>query len=59
MAHHFENNGEILWQMAEKENVTVFGTNARFLALLEKNKVNPYLINDLSSIRLSSFNGIS
>lgn len=47
-----ENNGEILWQMAEKEKVTVFGTNARFLALLEKNKIDPYVSNDLSSIRL-------
>jgi acetoacetyl-CoA synthetase len=37
----FFNDGRILWQMAEKENVTVFGTSAKFISALEKAGVRP------------------
>ena len=37
----FFNDGRILWQMAEKERVTVFGTSAKYLSALEKAGVRP------------------
>lgn len=41
----------ILWKMAEAERVTVFGTSAKYLAVLEKEGVRPGSIVDLSSLR--------
>jgi acetoacetyl-CoA synthetase len=35
----FLNQGKILWDLAEKEKATIFGTNATFLSLAEKNGV--------------------
>jgi acetoacetyl-CoA synthetase len=37
----FYNDGRILWQMAEAEDVTVFGTNAKYISALEKAGVRP------------------
>ena len=37
----FFNDGRILWQMAEAENVTVFGTSAKYISALEKAGVRP------------------
>jgi acetoacetyl-CoA synthetase len=37
----FFNDGRILWQMAEQERVTVFGTSAKYLSALEKAGVRP------------------
>ncbi len=37
----FCNDGRILWQMAEQERVTVFGTSAKYLSALEKAGVRP------------------
>ena len=33
--------GRILFRMAAEEKVTIFGTNAKFLSLLEKNRIHP------------------
>lgn len=44
-------NGLILFQIAEQERITVFGTNAKFLSLLHALNVSPNLSCDLSSIR--------
>ena len=42
---------DFLWQMAEKEQVTVFGTSAKYLALLEKSGVEPGKTHDLSQLK--------
>ncbi len=40
----------ILWRMAEAERVTVFGTSAKYLAMLEKEQVQPRERFDLSAL---------
>ena len=42
----------ILWRMAEAERVTVFGTSAKYLALLEKEGVRPRERFDLASLEV-------
>ena len=37
----FFENGNVLWKMAEREGVTVFGTSAKYLSALEKAGVRP------------------
>ncbi len=41
----------ILWRMAERERITVFGTSAKYLAALEKAGVRPAEVADLSALR--------
>jgi acetoacetyl-CoA synthetase len=41
----------ILWDMAERERVTVFGTSAKYLALSEKEGLEPNRTHDLSALR--------
>jgi len=41
----------ILWEMAEAERLTVFGTSAKWLALAEKEGLAPRNTHDLSSLR--------
>ncbi|HWE41266.1 MAG TPA: acetoacetate--CoA ligase [Gemmatimonadaceae bacterium] len=41
----------ILWKMAERERVTVFGTSAKYLALLEKAGLEPGTSYDLSALQ--------
>jgi acetoacetyl-CoA synthetase len=40
-----------LWTMADEERVTVFGTSAKYLAMIEKLDVEPARTHDLSSLR--------
>ena len=40
-----------LWDMAQAEGVTVFGTSAKYLALAEKEGVRPAETHDLSALR--------
>ena len=42
---------DILWEMAERERITVFGTSAKYLALCEKEGVEPGHDRDLSALR--------
>jgi acetoacetyl-CoA synthetase len=42
---------EILWDMAAAERVTVFGTSAKYLALLEKDGAAPAESHDLPALR--------
>jgi acetoacetyl-CoA synthetase len=42
---------KILWDMAEAEGVTVFGTSAKYLALAEKEGLEPGRTHDLSRLR--------
>ena len=37
----FFNNGRILWDIAEREGITIFGTSAKYLSSLEKAGVRP------------------
>ena len=41
----------VLWRLAEAERVTVFGTSAKYLAVLEKEGVEPQRECDLSALR--------
>jgi acetoacetyl-CoA synthetase len=41
----------ILWDMAEAEGITVFGTSAKWLALAEKEGLRPRETHDLSALR--------
>jgi acetoacetyl-CoA synthetase len=41
----------ILWDMVERERVTVFGTSAKYLALAEKEGLEPSRTHDLSALR--------
>jgi acetoacetyl-CoA synthetase len=41
----------VLWQMAEREGVTIFGTSPRFLASSEKENVHPVSEFNLSKLR--------
>jgi acetoacetyl-CoA synthetase len=41
----------ILWDMVEQERVTVFGTSAKYLAMAEKEGLEPGRTHDLSSLR--------
>jgi acetoacetyl-CoA synthetase len=42
---------EILWDMVQQENVTVFGTSAKYLAMAEKEGLRPGHTHDLRSLR--------
>ena len=42
----------VLWRMAEREGVSVFGTSAKYLALAEKEGLAPGREHDLSALRL-------
>jgi acetoacetyl-CoA synthetase len=41
----------VLWRMAEREKVTVFGTSPRYLAACEKESLKPGAMFDLSALR--------
>ncbi|MRR33241.1 acetoacetate--CoA ligase [bacterium] len=40
-----------LWKLAEEERITIFGTSARYLAIQEKQRVEPGRDYDLSALR--------
>jgi acetoacetyl-CoA synthetase len=42
---------DLLWQMAEEEGITVFGTSAKYVALAEKEGLRPGLTRDLTRLR--------
>jgi acetoacetyl-CoA synthetase len=41
----------VLWDMTERERVTVFGTSAKYIALCEKEGLEPSRTHDLSALR--------
>jgi acetoacetyl-CoA synthetase len=47
----FHDDGRILWRIAEREQMTVFGTSAKYLAALEKAGVRPKDEFDLQSLK--------
>jgi acetoacetyl-CoA synthetase len=44
-------NSTILWDMVEQEKINVFGTSAKYLALLEKSGAEPAKTHDLSALK--------
>lgn len=44
-------SADVLWRMAAAERVSVFGTSAKYLAVLEKAGVQPRALFDLSALR--------
>ncbi|HSN52491.1 MAG TPA: acetoacetate--CoA ligase [Woeseiaceae bacterium] len=47
----FCNDGRVLWQMAEREKLTVFGTSAKYISALQKAGVRPRDEFDLAELR--------
>jgi len=47
----FFDDGDVLWQLAEAENMTVFGTSAKYISALEKAGVRPKDKFSLPSLR--------
>ena len=47
----FAPSGDVLWQMAEDEGVSVFGTSAKYLQTLEAKGFKPRAAHDLSKLR--------
>jgi acetoacetyl-CoA synthetase len=47
----FARDGRIVFDLVEQERVTVFGTNAKFLAAVEKEGLKPRETHDLSRVR--------
>ncbi len=43
--------GPVMWDLAEREKLTVFGTSAKFIALTEKEGRRPRETHDLSALR--------
>lgn len=47
----FSPRNEVLWDMAERERITVFGTSAKYLAMCEKHALAPAETHDLPALR--------
>ncbi|MBR9884897.1 MAG: acetoacetate--CoA ligase [Oceanospirillales bacterium] len=47
----FAPKASVLWDMAEREQISVFGTSAKYLAALEKAGVKPGKTHDLSALK--------
>ncbi len=47
----FSPKNDSLWDMAEQERITVFGTSAKYLAMCEKHGLAPVESHDLSALR--------
>ena len=45
-----ERDGRILWDMADQEEITIFGTNAKYIALIEKLALIPASSHKLSAL---------
>ena len=44
-------NRPVLWDLAAAERITIFGTSAKWIALMEKDRSRPRETHDLSSVR--------
>lgn len=47
----FADDGHVLWEMAQREKVNVFGTSAKFIAAQQKAGLRPAEMYDLSALR--------
>lgn len=46
------NNCEILWDIAQREKITIFGTNAKYLSLIESEGLTPRSSHRLDDLRI-------
>ena len=53
----FYPDGNVLWDFAEAEKMTLFGTSAKFIDALAKAEIRPQDTHDLSSLRLITSTG--
>lgn len=53
----FTNKGRILWELAQTEHMTHFGTSAKYLDALEKTGLKPKQDYDLSALRVMTSTG--
>jgi acetoacetyl-CoA synthase len=53
----FAPNGEVLWDYAEQERFSVFGTSAKYIDAVRKSGLVPRETHDLSSLRLITSTG--
>lgn len=44
------NNSKIFFDIIDREKITVFGTNAKYISALEKEEISPHTTHDLSSL---------
>jgi acetoacetyl-CoA synthetase len=47
----FAHDGRVLWELAERERITVFGTSAKYISALEKAGIRPKDAFDLAALR--------
>jgi len=47
----FAHDGRVLWELAERERITVFGTSAKYISALEKAGLRPKDAFDLAALR--------
>ena len=47
----FHSDGAVLWDLAEREGVTLFGVSAKYLSAIDKNGIKPKASHDLSALR--------
>jgi len=47
----FQPNERVLWDLAERERITVFGTSAKYLDAVRKSGLEPAKTHDLSSVK--------
>jgi len=45
------NDGQVLFDIADQEGITVFGTNPKYLSLIEKNGLKPTTTSNLSALK--------
>lgn len=46
-----ERDGSILWDMLDQEEISIFGTNAKYLALIEKQGIRPKITHKLENLK--------
>ena len=49
--------GSILWEYAEQEQITHFGTSAKYIDYLQKSEIHPRSSHDLSNLRMIASTG--
>jgi len=53
----FHPDGNVLWDYAESEKITFFGTSAKYIQAMEKHEINPVNTHTLSALRTIASTG--
>jgi len=53
----FFSDGRVLWDLAEAEDITLFGTSAKYIQTMEKNGITPMKTHDLQALRTITSTG--